>query len=334
MKSKLVRSPKRTDSGRRAGAFVIAAMLLAAGAFAPARAADRIVITNYATNLATLPWAVALQRGFFQKEGVDVDGFVGSSGGGSAIRNMMASKVPFAEVSVPAAVAAIQSGIDLKIVYGALYHLGDLSWMVHADSPIKTIADLRGRKVAFTSPQSVTEMAVRIVLDKHNLTSGVTLIPAGSIEAALVALDGGAVDATPVEVPAFLAPPEKYRAVFRTSVEMPHIMTQVGVVTADYAKAHPDIVRKLIAVHRDAVEYMIAHPDDAEKIYADVWNTDRPIGTVLRQLIKDGYWSPGTIDNGGLDTMLKGMRLVGALDKPLDLNAVVDREYLPANLRR
>jgi hypothetical protein len=31
--------------------------------------------------------------------------------------------------------------------------------------------------------------------------------------------------------------------------------------------------------------------------------------------------------------MLQGMRLVGALDKPFDLNAVVDREYLPANLR-
>jgi NitT/TauT family transport system substrate-binding protein len=323
-----------TSFGRRAGAFVLAALLLAAGALAPARAADRIVITNYATNLATLPWAIALQQGFFQKEGVDIDGFVGSSGGGSAIRNMMASKIPFAEVSFPAAVAAIQSGIDLKIVYDAIDHLGDLSWMVRADSPLKTIADLRGHKVAFSSPQSVTEMVVRMVLDKHKLTGNVTLIAAGSIEAGFTAVDAGAVDAAPAEVPAFLTPAGKYRALFRTANDIPDITTQVGVVSADYAKAHPDIVRKLIAVHRDAVAYMIAHPAEAEKVYADVWNTDQPIGTVLRQLIKDGYWSAGTINDTGLATMLQGMRLVGALDKPFDLNAAIDREYLPANLRR
>lgn len=112
-------------------------------------------------------------------------------------------------------------------------------------------------------------------------------------------------------------------------------MTQVGVVTVDYAKAHPDIVRKLVAVHQDAVEYMIAHPEDAAKIYTTVFNGGtKPIGSVLPRLIRDKYWSAGAIDVKGLNVMLQGMRLVGALDKPIDLNTVIDRSYLPANLRR
>jgi NitT/TauT family transport system substrate-binding protein len=335
MKLKPVRSPKKADRTNRIGAAFAALFFVCAAMFAPARAADRITITNYGVNLATLPWAVALERGLFQKQGVDIDGFVGSSGGGSAIRNMMASKIPFAEVSVPGAVAALQTGIDLKIVYGALAHFGDLAWMVRKDSPIKTIADLRGHKLAFTSPQSVTEMALRMVLDAHHLTGSVTLIAAGSIEASLVALDQGAVDAAPIEIPAFLVPPDKYRSIFRTSDELPLVMTQVGVVTAEYAKAHPDVVRKLVAVHRDAVAYMYAHPDDAAKVYVDVWNSnDRPIGPVLRRLLRDKYWTPGNVDDAGLANMLAGMRLVGALDKPVDLKAVIDREFLPADLRR
>jgi NitT/TauT family transport system substrate-binding protein len=335
MKLKPVRSPKKADRTTRAGAAIAALILILAGVPAAARAADRITITNYGVNLATLPWAVALERGLFQKEGVDVDGFIGSSGGGSAIRNMMASKIPFAEVSVPAAIAALQSGIDLKIVYGAISHFGDMSWMMRKDSPIRSIADLRGHKVAFTSPQSVSEMAVRMVLDAHHVANDVTFIAAGSVEASLVALDQSAVDAAPVEVPAFLVQPEKYKPLFRVSDELPNVVTQVGVVTSDYAKAHPDIVRKLVAVHRDALEYMNAHPDDAAKVYDDVWNaSDKPIGPVLRRLLRDKYWSPGSIDNAGINNMLRGMRLVGALDKPVDLNAVIDREYLPADLRR
>jgi len=329
-----VRSPKRTDLARKACAALAALLVALAAAVGPARAADRITITNYGINLATLPWAVALDRGLFKKNGVDIDGFVGSSGGGSAIRNMMASPIPFAEVSVPAAVAALQNGIDIKIVYVALNHLGDLSWLVLKDSPVKTIADLRGRTVAFTSPQSVTEMALRMVLAAHHLTNDVTVIPAGSIEAAHVALDQGAVAAAPVEVPAFLVPPDKYRAVFRLSEELPTIVTQVGVVTSGYAKAHPDVVRRLVAVHRDAVAYMNEHPDEAAKVYATVWNTDKPVAAVLRRLIRSNYWSTGSIDGAGLQVMLRGMQLVGALQRPVDLGPATDREFLPADLQR
>jgi NitT/TauT family transport system substrate-binding protein len=296
----------------------------------PAASAERVTVTQYGTNVATLPWAVALEKGLFKQHGVDVDGILGSQGGGTTIRNLIASGLPFGEVAVPAAVAAVQTGsANLKIVYGAVNNFGDLAWIVKKDSPLKTIADLRGHKIGFTEPRSATEMVLRMILQKAKLGEGVTAIPTGGISAGIVAVDQGAVDAAPFEEPLLLPDPTKYRVLFRVSDYVPNVTWSVGVVTADYAKAHPDVVRKLIEVRRDAVDYMEKHPAEAEAIYAKVWNAnDKRIAEILPRLIKDHYWSRGELNMQGLETMLQGMQLVGSLQRPLDTKAVIDTAYL------
>ena len=92
-----------------AARFALAVMVVAGLATAPLRASDRIVITQYGTVLSSLPWAVALTRGFLKERALDIDGFIGSNGGGTTIRNMVASHIPFAEVATSAAIAGVVS---------------------------------------------------------------------------------------------------------------------------------------------------------------------------------------------------------------------------------
>ena len=302
------------------------ALLLALAAL-PAFAADKVSVTQYAVNVATLPWAVALERGMFKAHGLDVDGVLSSNGGGTAIRNILASGLPFGEAAVPAVVAAIQNGSNLKIVYGAVNNFGDLAWVVKKDAPYKTIADLRGHRVSFTEPRSATEMILRVIMQRAKLEA--QTMPTGGISAGIVALDQGAVDAAPVEEPLLLPDPAKYRVLFRVSDYVPEVTWSVGVVDGDFAKAHPDTVKKLIAVRREAVGYMIAHPIETQAIYYKAWTTDDArIMQIMPSLIRGKYWSGGDINDAALATMLHGMQLVGALDKPLDAATVVDRSYL------
>jgi NitT/TauT family transport system substrate-binding protein len=310
----------------RQRALATAGALLLALTALPAWAADKVSVTQYAVNVATLPWAVALERGMFRAHGLDVDGVLGSNGGGTTIRNILASGLPFGEAAVPAVVAAIQNGSNLKIVYGAVNNFGDLAWIVKKDAPYKTIADLRGKRVAFTEPRSATEMILRVIMQRAKLDA--QTLPTGGISAGLVALDQGAVDAAPVEEPLLLPDPTKYRVLFRVSQFVPEVTWSVGVVDADFAKAHPDTVKKLIAVRREAVAYMIAHPIETQAIYYKAWATDDArIMQIMPSLIRAQYWSGGDINTTALATMLHGMQLVGALDKPLD-PAVVDTSYL------
>jgi NitT/TauT family transport system substrate-binding protein len=290
----------------------------------PARAADHLNISQYGINLETLPWAIALQKGFFAKNGVDIDGITPSSGGGTSVRNMMASSLPVAEMSPAAMVAAIAAGVDMKVLFAAANNLGDLAWVVRKDSPIMKISDLKGKKVGFTNPQSTTEMALRVILQRQKLTGEVTILPTGGIGPGIVAVDQGAIDAAPVEEPLLLKNPENYRVLFRVTDFIPNITWSVTVSTPDYIKAHPDVLRKIMQAHRDGVDYMYAHQDEAVAIYHQIWNNnDASINDILPRLIKANYWSRSDINVSGLQTFLDGMLLVGSIDKPIDAKTLI-----------
>jgi NitT/TauT family transport system substrate-binding protein len=295
----------------------------------PARAADRISIGQYGVNVESLPWAIALNKGILAKDGVDIDGFIGANGGGTSVRNMMAGSVPVAQMAPAAVVAAVQTGLDVKIIWAGANNLGDLSWVVRADSPYHKISDLKGQKLAFTQPQSTTEMVLRTILNKTKMSNDVTIQPLGGISAGIVALDSGAVAAAPIEEPLLLKNPENYRVLFRVTDYVPNMIFSVGVTTTDFAKSHPDYIRKLMQAHKDAVDYMYAHPADAVAVYQQVWNTnDATIAQIIPKLIKENYWSSNAINMSGLQAMLDAMLLVGAIDKRIDAKTLVDPEFL------
>ncbi len=304
--------------------------------FAPvaARAAQRMVVTEYGVVLSTLPWAVALELGLLRTLDTNVDGFVGANGGGTAVRNMMASDLPMAELSVPAAIAASRTGIDLKFVFSSVNNNGELAWVSRADSPIRTIADLRGKKIAFTSPRSTTEMLLRIILSKTGLTDQVTILPTGGVGAGITALNQGAVDAAPMIDPLLTTAADRYHPIFAANDYLPDFCWNVGVATSSFAAAHGEQVSRLIQARRQAVAAMQQDPAMAARVYAKVWNIEPAIAAeVLPKIFAMKFWSPGNFDMAGLRAQIDGMKLVGLLDGPFDVEKLIDRRFLPDDLK-
>ena len=299
-----------------------------------ARAAQRMVVTEYGVVVSTLPWAVALDLGLMQKLGTGVDGFVSANGGGTAVRNMMASDLPMAEMSVPAAIAAIRTGIDLKFVFSSVNNNGEMAWVTRADSPIRTIADLKGRKVGFTSPRSTTEMILRIILNKAGLSDQVQIVPTGGVGAGVTALNQGAIDATPMIDPLLTTAADRYHTVFQANEYLPDFCWNVGVTTSAFASGHGEQISHLIEARRQAVVAMQQDLQVAARVYAKVWNVEPAIAVeVLPKLFKMNFWSQGNFDMTGLKAQIDGMLLVGLIDNPVDLGKLVDRQFLPADLR-
>ena len=52
----------------------------------------------------------------------------------------------------------------------------------------------------------------------------------------------------------------------------PRMMQTVMITTAEYAKAHPDIIKGLIDARREGLAYALDHPDEAADITAKAYN--------------------------------------------------------------
>jgi len=300
----------------------------------PASAA-KLTVSQYSRIMATLPWAVALEKGMFKDAGLDIDGLTAGSGGGTAMRNMLASELPFGEVATPVAVAAAKSGIELKIIYAASNQIGELAWASKPDSNINSIKDLVGRRVAFTNPKSTTEMVIRYALKMEGLTDKVEVIPLGGLGPALTALSQGAVAAAPIVDPRLTLQPKEQKILFYASKYYPQFPWEVGVTTKEFADKHPDTVRRIIAVRRKAVEYIYAHPKEAAEVYAKVWNvSQQEAEAILPKFFEWKHWSAGNFSAEGLAALTEGLNLVGEVSGPVDWPALIDQSYLDKDLQR
>jgi NitT/TauT family transport system substrate-binding protein len=313
-----------------------AATILTALALSGSARAEGLSVSQYTRVTATLPWAVAMDKGYFRDEGVDVDHIISGAGGGTTLRNMMASGLPYGEVATSAALAAIRSGIDIVIVNTASDHIGEIALVANPKSNIVKVQDLAGKKAGYTNPKSTSELLLRLALKEAGMTGKVEPVATGGFGGGLTLLGAGGIDAAPLIDPILTLKPERYRVIFHFADLIPRMTWLVGITTRKFATEHPDIVRKLIKIHRRGVDYIYAHRDEAAQIYAKYWQQkpDEVATYFPKYFGYKGEWSPCGFDKEALEKMSEGLQLIGESKGPVDWKAVIDQQFLPEDLRK
>ncbi|NYT84071.1 ABC transporter substrate-binding protein [Pusillimonas harenae] len=312
--------------------------LLVSGVLAASHAsAMNLTVTHWADGMYGTPFAVALEKGFFKDAGVDVTGFITSKGGGTTVRNALAADVPYGEVALSAAIAAIKQGVKLTIVHAGVISLADNVWVAMKDSPLSSITDLKGKRLGYSSPKSVTDMVSTIALTNRGLLKDVERKTVGSLSSAYTALREGGVDVIYMTEPVLSREKDNIKIVFKSGDEIPKMTQTVGVVRSDYLKSNPDVIKAIIEGRRKGVEYLREHPDETAEILAKHYKMDVAITTsAINDILasKGTYWSTGKFDYEGMNAMLEGLVLVKAIEPgPFDWSEIVDESLLPADQR-
>ncbi len=315
--------------------IIIAALGLAAAS--PAQAED-LLVTQYKNDPSGAPYGIALEKGFFKAHGLDITGIISGAGGGSSVRNAIASDLGYGDVTAAPVIAAAEQGQDVKIVGITSRSLADLVLVVMPDSPLKSPADLKGKKFGISNPKSLGEMMGVLVMEQAGLKQGdVQMTALGSLSGALTALENGVVDATSIPVILFRTRggESKYR-VLVSPKDLPLIPSQLGMATGKAMKEWPDKLRAIQTARREGTKFIYDHTDEAIEILSKVYAPLPPseVGIMVKQLVEAKFWSEGRIEMPLLEQTVHAMKGVGMLQKDVDLKKVVDSSFLPPDLQK
>jgi NitT/TauT family transport system substrate-binding protein len=316
--------------------FTRAALAAAALAiFTSSTRADEISVTQYGSSLYGVPYTVAFDKGLFKKAGIDITGFLGSAGGGTTVRNILASATPYGDVAIGAALAAQAQGLDVVFVNVGTRSVAESSLVTMPDSPVRSLEDLVGKKVAITSPRGVSEMLLLMELRAKNIdASKVQRIASGGYVNGLTMLEQGAVAAAALIEPLSITRADKYRTVVAARDILPPMTTSVGITTRAFAKEHPEKLKAIIAGRRAGVEAIYADPEGTAKLIAGSYKLDPEIAQkAVANMIGPRMWSPGNFDMTELERAVDALRLVGEVKGEVDLAKLVDATFLPADLQ-
>ena len=323
--------------GRFLSRITISAGLLAAGC--SVASAQQLAIGNYGSSANGMPFGVALHKGLFKAEGIEVTGLIASQGGGTSVRNAM-SGVPYGEANPGAVAVAIQQGADLKIVSDNVLTIAEFAWLVKKDSPIKTLANLKGKKIGYTNPRSTSQALDILLLQKAGLKpEDAELVKVGGFGPMIPALELGQIDVAAVTEPLWSQNKDKYRVLITGAEALPPLDNVVGVATGESIKKHGNLIRAVIRARRKAVEFMIDNPDEAGDLVAKDFNiTPEVARSAIRNLTKSytegiPYWGTGQIHLEGMRRIIEVQKSVGALHGEFDLTKMIDTQFLPDDIK-
>lgn len=280
--------------------------------------------------------AAGQEKGYYTKPNVQVTEFVTGGGGGTAVRNMVGGNLEYGIISTSAALSAIKEGVDLKVVHNAIRTMQDLFWVSMPNSGIKSIQDLKGKKIGFTRPRSISETMAKWKLRKAGLEGQATLVSLGAVGAGLSALESGGVDAALILEPLWSARKGRYQVAFDLS-ELPPMSQMVGCATAKFMKEQPQALRELVQAWRQTVDLAYNDAGETARAISRKWPqlvSAEIAESAIKGLQKVNYWSRGDIDLAGLGFWVEAMKEQGESVPTQDLKAMINDSFLPPDLRR
>jgi sulfonate transport system substrate-binding protein len=320
---------------RRRGFIALASAFVAAGALGfgtSAGAATKELHIDYSYyNPVSL---VLKDKGWveeeFAKDGIKVT-WVLTLGSNKALEFLSAGSIDFGATAGSAALLSKANGNPIKAIY--IYSRPEWTALVtRADSPIKTVQDLRGKRVAVTRGTDPHIFLVRALdqvgMSEKDINEVLLQHPNGR-----VALEKGEVDAWAGLDPHMAATElEQHSRLFYRNTDF---NTYGFLNTREaFAKENPKLVERVIQVYEKGRTWARTNPDAFEKIFARETKQSDPVAKLA--LERNDLSNPVIGDEHRKAIVAAGLVLqkTGAIELTVDVPKLADDLIDPQYVRR
>jgi ABC-type nitrate/sulfonate/bicarbonate transport system substrate-binding protein len=299
--------------------MILSAMLLLVGRDA-APAAERISIATPSRGLFEFPVVVAMRKGFYKDEGIDVDKVQMQPALG--VKALISGDVDYL-LAWGSALRAAVTGVPVKAVVGIA---GRPLHVLVARPEIKTAKELKGKIIGVDSVAGTVDYLSRVAVRHFGFEpdKDVTIIVTGESPTRLAALHAGSIDATAIDVAfAVKAEDEGFRRLVYLGdlIELP----LSGMAVTDHKlQTQRDQVRRVVRATMRGTRYFKQNRNDTVQMLADYLRITPTQAAKAYDTSINSFSNDGMISDKGvqLDVQLTKERL--KLTKEIPLSQLVD----------
>jgi NitT/TauT family transport system substrate-binding protein len=230
--------------------------------------------------------------GIFKKHGIALD-ILYTQGGGETQQAVISGSV---EIGVAAGslgvFGAFSKGAPVRIIGAEMTGGADLFWYVRADSPIKTLRDIGGRTIAYSTNGASTHAIVTALIKQHDLKA--KAIATGSPPSTLTQVMSGQIDVGWAGPPFGLDLIEqgKIRVVANgNDTELRNQTVRLLITNAGTLQARQPVLARFMKAYRETVDWMYADPA-VFRHYADFMG----IGEATMRRAREGFYPRAALD--------------------------------------
>jgi NitT/TauT family transport system substrate-binding protein len=310
------------------------AAALLAGAAAPAGAAESLRVAKVVPFAWSFtPLDVGIQTGIFAKHGLDIE--ASASAGDAKLQQLLASGSIDIGIGSGPGMAFSVKGVAAKAV-AAMYGLPrNIAVMVGYDSDIKTVDDLKGKKLGATTVGSLTAwVGHRIGENKGWGSNGIDVIAIGGMPPARAAIKTHQIDGYigALETGYMLEEAKEWRVITTATPFVDHFITHVIFARDEVVAQRPQAVRAFLEAWFETIAFMKANKDKAVEISAKVIELSPSVAArVYDEQI--GYFSTdGTFDPQAVAVLKRSYLDMGLLQEVPDDKALFTTQFVPVKV--
>ena len=253
----------------------------------------------------TLPYVVAKEKGFFEKEGLKVQ-LITFRGTNLMLTALLAGELDYATI-LPFLTGASARGLPVKILAAVTK---SSSYVMLSRPEIENVKALRGKKLGINSFGSSADYAAYAAVSRSGLdpNKDVTILPIGGGTAErFAALASGTVDATVVTSPAEYAAEKQGLRVLMSASELGALVripiTGVGATLKKMERDADEIVQLLSGL-RLSTQYLLQNPEYSVALFQRIMRMDAPLADKLFKLYRDQYNPELTLPDAIVEDLL------------------------------
>jgi NitT/TauT family transport system substrate-binding protein len=313
--------------------YILSAVVLVLSAAGGARAqasAEKVVVSYPSKSITNFPiLETAKQRGFFQKEGLNVSAVY--MRGGIDIKALLTGDADFGTGSTTA-VTAFVAGAPLRAVMSLNAYVDQ---GLYAQPKYRSLTQLKGQSIGSLNPGGLVDTLLRRILIQGGVQpeKDVVILNMGGTPERYAALKSGSIAASMLSAPHSLRAEKEGFTKLAATRDYVNVSGTGLIVHADQIKKRPAMMKRFMRASLRAMNFIRANRAETTQMIVREFGMDQDVAGLAYKVLLELLSPDGKNRVDGFQLLIDFARAAQKVDRPIHAAQFIDETLLDEVLR-